>query len=355
MQRRTERIARAVFGASLALTLVAAASPVQRPDAWVTTKVKMSLLTSEGFSARNVQVDTVAGRVTLHGSVPTEAEKTRAEQLAGKIEGASQVRNLLQVIAPEQAAEPDQTDAELEQSVKARLLADPALEDSWIRVESVNAGVVLLSGKAQTLSDASRALDVTARVPGVRRVATEIETPDTLGDNELWREGGFDARAYQESAAADLWITTAAKLRLMASSETPGADINVDTRNGVVTLFGIVDSSLAKQAVEAEVRKVGGVENVVNDLRIVPASKQQRAARSDEQISKAIQALFAATDDLDDSKIAVEVSDGVARLTGTVKTRTDQVTALSAARSMVGVVRVIDELQLETPPAVSTL
>jgi hyperosmotically inducible protein len=176
-----------------------------------------------------------------------------------------------------------------------------------------------------------------------------------LGDNELWREGGFDARAYQESAAADLWITTAAKLRLMASNETPGADINVDTRNGVVTLFGIVDSSLAKQAVEAEVRKVGGVENVVNDLRIIPASKQQRAARSDEQISKAIQTRFAATDDLDDSKIAVEVSDGVARLTGTVKTRTDQVTALSAARSMVGVVRVIDELQLETPPALSTL
>jgi osmotically-inducible protein OsmY len=97
------------------------------------------------------------------------------------------------------------------------------------------------------------------------------------------------------------------------------------------------------------------VENVVNDLRIIPASKQQRAARSDEQISKAIQTRFAATDDLDDSKIAVEVSDGVARLTGTVKTRTDQVTALSAARSMVGVVRVIDELQLETPPALSTL
>ena len=141
----------------------------------------------------------------------------------------------------------------------------------------------------------------------------------------------------------------------MASSETPGADINVDTRNGVVTLFGVVDSSLAKQAVEAEVRKVGGVENVVNDLQIVPASKQARVARSDDQISKAIQARFAATDDLDDSKIGVEVSNGVARLTGTVKTRTDQVTALTAARSMTGVVRVIDELKLETTPAVSAL
>jgi len=64
--------------------------------------------------------------------------------------------------------------------VKAALEADRALADSSITVKSVNAGVVLLSGKARTLSDAYRAVDVTAFVPGVRRVASEIESPDTL-------------------------------------------------------------------------------------------------------------------------------------------------------------------------------
>jgi len=31
-------------------------------------------------------------------------------------------------------------------------------------------------------------------------------------------------------------------VRLIANSETPGFDINVDTNNGIVTLFGVVDS-----------------------------------------------------------------------------------------------------------------
>jgi osmotically-inducible protein OsmY len=44
------------------------------------------------------------------------------------------------------------------------------------------------------------------------------------------------------------------------------------------------------------------------------------------------------------------VSNGVARLTGTVKSRSDQVSALTAARSTAGVVRVIDDLKLD--PAV---
>jgi hyperosmotically inducible protein len=353
MQRRSRRIARTLFGTALALTLAGAANASQRPDAWVTTKVKMSLLTSEGVSATNVHVDTVDGRVTLYGSVPTEAEKSRAQQLASQIDGATQVRNLLQVVAPKQETRTDATDDQVAERVKASLKSDRALADSSITVQSVNAGVVLLSGKARTLSDAYRAVDVTAGVPGVRRVASEIESPDTLGDAELWRDGAYDAAVYEKSAARDTWITTAAKVRLIANSETPGFDINVDTNNGIVTLFGVVASSQAKQAAETEVRKVGGVKNVVNDLQVVAESKQERVEHKDDQISKAIKTHFDANRSLDDSSIDVAVSNGVARLTGTVASRSDQLAALTAARSTAGVVRVIDDMRLE-PPAVST-
>jgi hyperosmotically inducible protein len=349
MQRQSRRIARAVFGAALAFTLAGAANAVQPPDAWVTTKVKMSLLTSEGVSSRNVQVDTVEGRVTLHGSVPTKAEKARAQEVASKIDGAREVRNLLQVVPPRQEAKLERSDSQLKKDVKAGLKADPALADSSIQVKSVNAGVVLLSGKARSLSDSYRAIALTAAVPGVRRVASEIKSPDTLADAELWRDGSFDAAAYEKSAAGDRWITTAAKMRLIANSDTPGFDINVDTRNGIVTLFGVVASSNAKQAAETEVRKVGGVKSVVNDLQIVAEAKQDRVQHSDEQIIKAIQTRFDANGDLDDSKVGIAVSNGVARLTGTVKSRSDQVTALTVARSTAGVVRVIDDLRLETP------
>ncbi len=349
MQRRFRQVATTVFSAALALGVANASDAAQRPDAWVTTKVKMSLLTTEGFSAVNVHVDTVDGRVSLHGSVPTEGEKTRAEQVAAKIEGVTKVRNLLQVVAPKNEAKTDATDAQVDDRVKAALKADRALADSTIAVQSVNAGVVLLSGKARTLSDAYRAVDVTAGVPGVRRVASEIESPDTLGDDELWRNGAYDALVYENSTARDTWITTAAKVRLIANSETPGFDINVDTEGGIVTLFGVAATATEKQAAEAEVRKVDGVKNVVNDLQVVAEAKQDRVERKDDQITSAINTRMKAHSGLANSKIDVAVSNGVARLTGTVNSRSDQVTALTVARSTDGVVRVIDELRLELP------
>lgn len=349
MQRRFQSIGRAVFAAALSFTLAGAAGAAQQPDAWVTTKVKMSLLTTDGVSATDVHVDTSEGRVTLHGSVPTEGEKARAEQVAARVDGVTKVRNLLQVVAPKQEKKTDSSDAQVEERVKAALEADRALADSSITVKSVNAGVVLLSGKARTLSDAYRAVDVTAFVPGVRRVASEMQSPDTLGDDELWRDGAYDAAAYEKSAARDTWITTAAKVRLIASSETPGFDINVDTNNGIVTLFGVVDSPKRKQAAEAEVRKVDGVKNVVNDLQVVAEAKQDRVEHKDDQITKAIQTRFDANAGLEDSKIDVAVSNGVARLTGTVNSRSDEITALTVARSTAGVVRVIDDLRFEQP------
>ncbi len=141
-------------------------------------------------------------------------------------------------------------------------------------------------------------------------------------------------------------------MRLIANSETPGFDINVDTNNGIVTLFGVVDSPKMKQAAEAEVRKVDGVKNVVNDLQVVAEAKQDRVEHKDDQITKAIQTRLDANAGLKDSKIDVAVSNGVARLTGTVNSRSDQITALTVARSTAGVVRVIDDLRFE-PPAVS--
>ncbi len=352
MQRRPRQFASAVFGAVLALTLASAANATQRPDAWVTTKVKMALLTSDGVSASNVHVDTVDGRVSLHGSVPTEAEKSRAEQVAARVDGVAKVRNLLQIVAPKNEAKTDATDAQVEERVKAALAADRALGDSSITLQSVNKGVVLLAGTARTLSDAYRAVGVTAGVPGVRRVASEIQSPDTLGDEELWREGAYDAAVYEKSTARDMWITTAAKVRLIANSDTPGFDINVDTNNGIVTLFGVVATADAKRTSEAEVRKVDGVKNVVNDLQIVAESKQDRVDQKDDQVSKAINTRIKAHTGLANSKIDVAVSNGVVRLTGTVNSRNDQVTALTVARSTAGVVRVIDELRL-APPAVS--
>ena len=319
------------------------------PDAWITTKVKLALITAEDVAATKVNVDTVDGKVTLHGTVATAGEKAKAEQVARGIAGTRDVRNLLQVVKPSAQAEVSVTDSDLKDRVSAVLAKDAVLANSKIAVASVNKGVVLLSGKAQTLSDTLRAVEVAARVEGVRRVASEIESPDVLGDAEVWRDGKYDATAAASSAAHDMWTTSAVKMRLLASSHTPGFDINVDTDGGVVTLFGVVDSQVAKDEAGAEARKVDGVKSVANELQIVAPAKQEAIAENDGAIDVAVSKRLEGNQRLKDSNIDVDVKNGVAHLTGLVNNQSDRITALTVTRSTTGVRGIVDDLKIGTP------
>jgi osmotically-inducible protein OsmY len=62
------------------------------PDAWITTKAKLTLLTTEGVSGMAIHVDTVLGRVTLYGKVHSAEEKAQAETIAQQIDGVKGVR-----------------------------------------------------------------------------------------------------------------------------------------------------------------------------------------------------------------------------------------------------------------------
>lgn len=314
-------------------------------DIWITSKAKMALLTAEDVSATAVRVDTVDGKVTLHGTVASADEKMRAEKAVRSVSGVADVRNLLQVVskpAQEQAAVADQ---ELQSRVKDKLAKDPALSDSDIQVQSVNNGTVLLAGSAKTLSDHMRALEDARSVPGVRRVASEIKSPEALADDEIWRDGKADPKTYETSSARDMLITSEAKVRLIANSETPARDINVDTMGGAVTLFGSVPTAQAKTAAEAEVKKVDGVKSVENHLQVVPPSVASATAQKDDQIQNAIQERIGKREGMGD--VAVAVENGVARLTGSVKNQSDRLTAITVARTTEGVKSVVADLAVK--------
>jgi len=347
---KSSLISHFAVAAILAMTsLSAGARADSMPDAWITTKVKSTLLTTDGVSAAKVHVDTIDGLVTLYGSVPTATEKAKAEQAARSVEGMRDVRNLLQVVSTPTQKVVAISDEALEKSVSGALTADPALADSSIKVQSVNKGVVLLSGSAKTLSDHVRALEDARRIDGVRRVASEIQSPNTFADAEIWRDGKYDPALSQRSASSDMWITTDVKMRLLASSKTPGFDINVDTVNGEVTLFGVVDSQATKDAANAEARKVDGVKSVANDLQIVAPSKQKGVAENDEAIQSDVSKRIKANGQLADAHITIEVKNGIARLTGDVHDQGDRLTALTVARSTSGVRGLVDDMTLQTP------
>jgi len=369
---------------------VGAPARAATPDSWITTKVKMTLLTTNGVHANAVNVDTIDGRVTLHGTVDTQDEKAKVELATQKVEGVREVRNLLQVVPPTRQDAVAATDQQIESNVTAALKRDHALDDSDIKVASVNDGTVVLAGSAKTMTDHLRALEVASAVPGVHAVASEITSPDTLSDNEIWHDtkesvqhaGNSAAGAARDSASAvgdaskkvahgvadagksaagsvadasrsaadtiaDAWITSDAKVRLMANSETPASDINVDTANGVVTLFGSVPTDTAKRAAENEVRKISGVTRVDNKLTIVPAAAQKQVAATDADIKDRVEDRLGKNAAVNHG-IDVEVSNGAVRLTGTVGSQSERLQALTTARATDGVRSVVDSLRIDS-------
>ena len=161
-----------------ALTLVfaaAVAKAADTPDAWVTMKTKISLITAEGISTSDLNVDTVNGVVTLHGKVATEAESAKAEKLARGIDGAKDVKNLLQVVPKYLREVVERSDDDIKSGVEAAFSANERVKGSGIKVASVNKGVVLLSGKTKAFEAYLESVEVANAVRGVRRVSTEVE------------------------------------------------------------------------------------------------------------------------------------------------------------------------------------
>jgi osmotically-inducible protein OsmY len=154
----------------------AALSQAGVSDAWITTKSKLSLLTTEGVSVTAVNVDTVDGNVTLHGKVKSETERQKAEEAVRGIDGVKSVKNLLQIVPDAFKESTKVEDAAIKDKVQTSLKGDSTLSD--VKVASVNDGVVLLSGKTTTLDVKLKAVEKAWTVTGVRRVSTEIETGD---------------------------------------------------------------------------------------------------------------------------------------------------------------------------------
>lgn len=66
-------------------------------DTVITTKIKADLVRDPDLKAMEVHVETVKGVVMLSGFVPSQAEVSKAEELARKVEGVTDVQNGLKV------------------------------------------------------------------------------------------------------------------------------------------------------------------------------------------------------------------------------------------------------------------
>jgi hyperosmotically inducible protein len=334
----------AVLGLAVGL---ARAEEGQHSDTWITMKTRLKLLTTDGAGGMAVKVETKDGVVTLHGSVGTAAERSRADEVARQVGGVKSVKNLVQVVPEARKTAVQAHDSEIKDKVKKRLEAHPELKD--VSVTSVDKGVVLLTGKTDTLRQALEAVEVVADVPGVRTISNQI----TIREEE--KHGATPRRRDDVPAVAkaehrperpDSWVTTKTKIVLLTTPDVSGTEIHVDTHQGQVTLEGQVPSSQEKTRAEEVTRGIAGVKDVHNLLRVVPAARKDAVDARDDQIQAGIEKAFERDPDLDGIKVRT-VDAGAVVLDGKTTNLRQALRAIETARAVPGVQSVADQIQVE--------
>jgi osmotically-inducible protein OsmY len=214
-------------------------------------------------------------------------------------------------------------DQTLQTMVIDELAWTPDVDAAHIGV-AARAGVVTLSGIVGTLAEKLAAERAAHRVKGVRGIAQEIVV--------------HPPNAHKH---ADEEIAERALSMFRWDVAVPDKQIQVKVENGVVTLTGNVEHQFQKQAAERDVRRLGGVTNIINRIEVRRDAYQTTdPATVHEKIENALRrnAEFEAT------HIGVSMSGHKATLRGKVRSWWERRAAESAAWSAPGVTEVDNQL-----------
>jgi hyperosmotically inducible protein len=214
-------------------------------DAWLVTKVKAQFWDEDALDESDINVDARDGVIILRGTVASQAGKTRAVAIARTTEGVKRVDDRLTIAV----AQRDRDDDDVAES---RDEAREAAKDA--KRESKEA--------ARDARDAGREAkrDTKAAARDVKEDAKEAS-------DDAERSGRDTAGTVGETVT-DGWITTKVKSSFVGEDALEDSDIDVDTNDGVVTLTGTVASQAGRARAVAIAKKIEGVKDVKDELKI---------------------------------------------------------------------------------------
>ncbi|HVW27451.1 MAG TPA: BON domain-containing protein [Polyangiaceae bacterium] len=267
------------------------------------------------------------GVVRLSGRVGSFQQETIAERLAKRVRGVRAIDDDVKVVTwlP-------RTDSIVTHDVESRLEWDPLVDHSLVAVET-REGTVFLRGQVGSFAELARASS-DAWVRGVRTVdATGLGVDPGMERREL--------RASDAEAPTDTEIARAIKEAAIYDPRVKSTEVEPRVKGGAVTLLGIVDDPVAKEAADSIARYTAGVvavRDLIQVSSLLPKSDRGKLER--------IESALAIDSVTDHSAIGVEVAHDTARLSGVV----DSYMVRSEAEELagaVGVATVEDRLYVE--------
>ena len=143
-------------------------------DMSIAARVKTALATDPVTDAIKIDIEVDKDMVQLNGFVDTEAERSRAEEIASSTEGVASVTNNLRLQPRDRTSGEYVDDKTLVAEVKAALASDPVAPALSIDVEA-DQGVVSLGGHVESEAERTAALEAARRVAGVQKVIDNLD------------------------------------------------------------------------------------------------------------------------------------------------------------------------------------
>lgn len=126
-------------------------------------------------------------------------------------------------------------------------------------------GVVHLTGMVESDIDRDLAGQIAKGIDGVVDVRNDLTVEETARQTAAARSDRDEQRTFG-GWVDDATTTAAVKAKLVGNSNTKGLQIDVDTRDNLVTLSGEVSTAEVKQLAEEIARNTGDVKDVRNQL-----------------------------------------------------------------------------------------
>jgi osmotically-inducible protein OsmY len=354
----------------------AASNTASNPDWTTTTRVQAKFFQDDTVKGRNIDVDSSNGVVTLSGTVDSQQAKDRAAALAREVDGVVSVNDQLQV-RNGNTAEPDTTGAVattgrdtntadtdsdnqvtpawLTTKIQAQYFTDSDVKPWNVDVTSHRDGSVTLEGTVDSATARDKAESIARGTDGVTKVDNRLRVKTGNGSDNA--DTGNSQRTIDQP---DAWITAKVQSKYFLDDTVKGRDINVDTRDGVVTLNGKVSSDAERNQAIALARNTDGVTNVKDELNIdatavanpgkdvEPVQHLPRPNRvdNDSWITTKIRSRMFIDPNVKNMNVDVTTNNGVVTLTGQVTDQAAKTAAEAIAKQIDGVKKVNNQLTI---------
>jgi osmotically-inducible protein OsmY len=216
------------------------------------------------------------------------------------------------------------TDAQIRREVLDELAWDTRVEATDVGVAAEH-GVVTLSGTVGSYAKKLLAQGAAHRVTGVRDVANDIIVRSPAAG----------------TGRTDTEIALAIRHALEWDDFVPADRIRSTVVNGIVTLEGTVDVWQERDEAARAVRRLVGVRDVINAIKVVPDRIEAEIVRG------AIEEALARRAEREAERITVAVRDGAVTVSGAVRTWAEKRAVIGAAAHAPGVHYLEDDLRIE--------